>query len=132
MPESDGKYSKVEREILEILDDMEDKAPSRRPPNVVDFKRPRRRVPRIRMPDLSELRYALTPAKLMLTMLVAILGAVFLQSVPFLSPILVVVAIAAFAGVFFAKSRPTTPRSIGKNPSTKRWRGRDIDLSRRR
>ncbi|HLT18054.1 MAG TPA: hypothetical protein VKZ96_01255 [Thermomicrobiales bacterium] len=131
MPDSDGKYTKVEREILEILDELEDRGERRRPSNVIEFRRPQRKRPRIQMPDLSELRYALTPAKLMLIMFASILGAVFLQSVPFVSPILIIVAIAAFAGIFFAKSRPS-PGSIGTRSTTKRWRGRDIDLTRRR
>jgi hypothetical protein len=132
MSENDGKYSKVEREILEILDDMESRQPERRPSNIVDFRRPsRRRLQRLRVPDLSQLRYAVTPAKLLLLMLVAVLGAVFLQSVPFVSPVLVIIAIAAFVAVFFVRSRPPAG-PYSSSPKTKRWRGRDIDLSKRR
>lgn len=133
--QSDGKYTKVEREILEILDEMEQRSAPRRPSNVIEFRRPKRKRPQLRLPrqipNLNELRYVLTPAKLMLIMLASILGAVFLQSVPFVSPILIIVAIAAFAGIFFAKSRPSAG-SIGTRSTTKRWRGRDIDLTRRR
>lgn len=133
MADDKGKYSKVEREILEILDDIETKQDTKKPSNVVDFRKPvRRRVPRFRMPEISEWRYALSPAKLMLIMLAAILGAIFLQGVPFLSPILVIVAIAAFVGVFFARSRPSLGGSVSKSPGVKRWRGRDIDLTKRK
>ncbi len=131
MTESEGKYSKVEREILEILDDLDSQSPPERRSNVVEFRKPRRKMPRFRRPDLSDLRYALSPAKLLIIMFASIFGAIFLQSVPFLSPILIIVAIAAFGGIFFAKSRPASGSLPGK-PGTKRWRGRDIDLSKRR
>lgn len=134
MSDDKGSYSKVEREVLEILDDLESKQESKRPSNIVDFRRPaRRRMPRLSIPNLSELRYAISPGKLLLIMLAAILGAVFLQGVPFLSPVLIVVAIAAFVGVFFARSRPNVGGGYtGRAPGVKRWRGRDIDLSGRR
>jgi hypothetical protein len=132
MSDNDGKYSKVEREILEILDDIDSRQPERRPANIVDFRRPaRRRMPRLRLPELGQWRYAVTPAKLLILMLVAILGAVFLQGVPFVSPVLVVIAIAAFIAVFFVRSRPAAG-PYSSSPKTKRWRGRDIDLSKRR
>jgi hypothetical protein len=132
MSDNDGKYSKVEREILEILDDMDSRQPERRPANIVDFRRPaRRRIPRLRLPELGQWRYAVTPAKLLVLMLVAILGAVFLQGVPFVSPVLIVIAIAAFIAVFFVRSRPSAG-PYSSSPKTKRWRGRDIDLSKRR
>ncbi len=129
-----GNYSKVEREIMEILDDIETKQPPPRPSNVVEFRRPsRRKLPRLSLPSFDELRYAMSPGKLMLVMLAAVIGAVFLQGVPFLSPILIVVAIVAFAGVFFARSKPSGPggKYNAKQPGIKRWRGRDIDLSNR-
>ncbi|MEZ4523888.1 MAG: hypothetical protein R3A46_19980 [Thermomicrobiales bacterium] len=133
MADQKDKYSKVEREILEILDDMDTKSQKAPPSNIVEFRRPaKRRVPRITMPDLIELRYALSPAKLLLVILAAIVGAVFLQDVPFVSPILVVIAIVAFVGVFFARSRPSVGGSVSKSPGVKRWRGRDIDLSKRK
>jgi hypothetical protein len=132
MADSDGKYTKVEREVLEILDDIDTRTGTQRPSNVVEFRRPRRKkIPRVRMPDLSQLRYALSPAKMLIIMFASILGALFLQSVPFLSPILIVVAIVAFAGIFFAKSRPSAG-TLASKPGAKRWRGRDIDLSKRR
>ena len=132
MSDDKGNYSKVEREILEILDDIDAKQSPPRPSNVVDFRRPaRRRIPRFSLPDVSQLRYALSPGKLLLLMLAAIVGAVFLQGVPLLSPILIVVAIAAFVGVFFARSKPKVGGSASQKPGVKRWRGRDIDLTKR-
>lgn len=134
MSDDKGKYSKVEREVLEILDDIESKQETKRPSNVVEFRRPaRRRLPGFSMPDLSELRYAISPGKLLLVMLAAIVGAVFLQGVPFLSPILIAIAIVAFVGVFFARSRPAAPGGVNtKRSGVKRWRGRDIDLTKGR
>jgi len=133
MSDEKGKYSKVEREILEILDDIETKQQPTRPTNIVDFRKPvRSRVPRFSIPDFSELRYALSPGRLLLLMLAAIMGAVFLQGVPFVSPVLIVVAIVAFVGVFFARSRPSVGGVASKSPGVKRWRGRDIDLTKRR
>ena len=133
MSDDKGKYSKVEREILEILDDIETKQQPVRPSNIVDFRKPvRSRVPRFSFPDVSELRYAVSPGKLLLLMLAAIMGAVFLQGIPFASPVLIVVAIIAFIGVFFARSRPSVGGVASKVPGAKRWRGRDIDLTKRR
>lgn len=133
MNEEKDRYSRVEREILEILDDIETDPEPERPKNVVAFQRPaKRRIPRVRMPDVSELRYVLSPGKLLLIILAAIVGAVMLQDVAFVSPILIIVAIAAFVGVFFARSRPSVGGSVSKSPGVKRWRGRDIDLTKRR
>jgi len=132
MSDDKDKYSKVEREILEILDDIDSKQGPARPSNVVDFRRPaRRRLPRFALPDLSALRYAISPGKLLLVMLAAVVGAVFLQGVPLASPILIAVAIVAFVGVFFARSKPATGGFNTKTPGAKRWRGRDIDLTKR-
>ncbi|CAN5710027.1 hypothetical protein BH23CHL2_BH23CHL2_17300 [soil metagenome] len=132
MNDEKDRYSRVEREILEILDDIESDQEPKRPKNVVNFQRPAKsRIPRVRMPDISELRYLLSPGKLLLIILAAIVGAVMLQDVPFVSPILIIVAIAAFVGVFFARSRPSVGGSVSKSPGVKRWRGRDIDLTKR-
>lgn len=133
MNDEKDRYSRVEREVLEILDDIETDQEPVRPSNVVNFQRPAKsRIPRVRRPDVSELRYVLSPGKLLLIILAAIIGAVMLQDVPFVSPILIIVAIAAFVGVFFAKSRPSVGGSVSKSPGVKRWRGRDIDLTKRR
>ena len=133
MTDNDGKYTKVERQILEILDEIEDNQEESRPSNVVKFRQPpRRRLPRFTMPDISEVRYLLSPGKLLIIMLAAIIGAVFLQSVPYLSPILIVVAVVSFIAVFFARSRPTVGGVSTKDRGVKRWRGRDIDLTKRR
>ncbi len=129
MTDENEKYSKVEREVLQILDDLESREAPKRPSNVVDFRMPKRKFPRPSMPNFTELRYLLSPAKLLVIMLAAVLGAVFLQSVPLLSPILIVVAILALVGVFFARSRPAVG-GVSTRPGTKRWRGRDIDLSK--
>lgn len=132
MPEEKDRYSRVEREVLEILDDIETHQEPKRPANVVEFRKPvKSRIPRLAMPDLSEWRYRVSPGKLLLLILAAIVGAVMLQGVPFASPILVIVAIAAFAGVFFARSRPSLGGPASRPPGVKRWRGRDIDLTKR-
>ena len=133
MTEDDKKYSRVEREILEILDDFESAGPADRPGNVVDFRRPglRKRL-RSRFPDISEFRYALSPLKLVGILLAAIIGAIFLQGIPFVSPVLIVVAIAAIAGLFFVRSKPSVGGSVSSSSGPKRWRGRDIDLTRKK
>ena len=133
MSGDDGKYTKVERQILELLDEIEDNQDDTKPTNVVKFRQPaKRRLPRWQMPDLSEVRYLLSPGKLLIIMLAAIIGAVFLQGVPFLSPVLIVIAILAFVAVFFARSRPSAGGITTKDRGAKRWRGRDIDLTKRR
>jgi hypothetical protein len=132
MSDDKGNYTKVEREILELLDEIEEQQDKPAPSNIVKFRRPaKRRVPRFSLPNFSEIRYALSPGKLLIVILVAILGAVFLQDVPFASPLLILIAAVAFVAVFFARSRPSTGAPSSKGSGIKRWRGRDIDLTRR-
>lgn len=131
MSESDKRYSRVEREILEILDEMESKDEAPRPRNVVEFRRPpRSRIPSIPKPALPRPRSLLniTPARLLLATVALAIGAVLVQGFSgTLATILVLLAIASFLAMFFVRSSPGRS-SVSSGPRTKRWRGRDIDL----
>lgn len=132
MSKSDDRYSRVEREVLEILDGFDEKSSEDRPRNVVDFKRPKRArrfsMPSIRMP--ATLR-TLTPAKLLIATVLFALLAVFAQGISsMLATALVLGAVVSFIAIFFVGSGAGGGSSpVANPPRTKRWRGRDIDLN---
>lgn len=131
MSKSDDRYSRVEREILEILDGFEEEGSTDRPRNVVEFRRPKRSrrfsMPSLKMP--SGLR-TLTPAKLLIATVLFALLAVFAQGISsMLATALVLGAIVSFIAIFFVRSPTSGGTSVASPPRTKRWRGRDIDLN---
>lgn len=138
MPDrSDKELSKVEKDVLDILKDVELPDERReRPGNVIDFKRRKKRPKRPQIPtsrpqrsDFKRHLGRLTPAKMLAGTVIFALGAVFLQSVSgSLSMILVVAAIASFLGLFIVRSGGSGLGSTPSQPRVKRWRGRDIEL----
>lgn len=131
MSKSDDQYSRVEREVREILEGFEDESSTDRPRNVVDFKRPKRArrfsMPSIKLP--TGLR-TLTPAKLLIATVLFALLAVFAQGISsLLATALVLGAIVTFIAIFFVRSGPTGGSKVAGPPRTMRWRGRDIDLN---
>lgn len=132
------RYSKVEQEILDILEDVEEPPPSQRPSNVVKFQK-RRRNPlagaRKHLPDLRGSFSTLTPVKLLAATIIFAIAAVFAQNISgTLSILLVVGAVVSFLALFFVRSSPggsiSKPGGPG-SPHVKRWRGRDIVLEPR-
>ncbi len=129
MSESDDRYSKVEREIIEILDEMGDDDESR-PDNIVDFRSARSKSsfsmpkPRLRIPGFRQL---LTPGKLLAFALIFALLALFGRNAStLLAGVFAVLSVLCFASLLFVRSGPSTS-SIG-GTQTKRWRGRDIEF----
>lgn len=134
MSDSDKQYSRVEREILEILDEMESKDESPRPRNVVEFRRPSRsRIPGVPKPaiqrSIPRSILTITPARLLLATVGLAIGAVLIQGFSgTLATAFVVLAIVSFLAMFFVRSSPGGRGTVSSGPQTKRWRGRDIDL----
>lgn len=136
--DKDRRYSKIEEEILDILEKVDDSPPPRRGSNVVKFKR-RRRSPvaglRRALPDLRNPLDGLTPLKLLAATIIFAIAAVFAQNISgMLSLVLVLAAVIAFLALFIVRSGPRSsisgPKGSG-SPHVKRWRGRDIVLEPR-
>lgn len=130
MPDSDERYTKAEREILEILDDLGEEPEKKRPENVVDFRKKSSR-PRLSLPslDVSGWFRTLTPAKLFLAAIVFVIAAAFARGAfPMLSTVLIIAAVMSFLSLFFVRSGPSSS-SVSGPPRTKRWRGRDIEVN---
>ncbi len=132
MSDSDERYSRVEREILEILDGMETNEEATRPAKVVDFRRSKRKkMSQISLPSPKPLAprsfFSVTPARLLIATVGLALAAIFVQDYSgTLATIFVLAAIASFLAMFFVRSGPRG--SVSSSTQTKRWRGRDIDL----
>lgn len=138
MPESkDDRYSQVEREVIDILDEFEKKPRPRRrnPGKILDFQKPRKsfldrvkaRLP-TRRPALSS--NLVTPLRLLILSIVAAIGAVFIDRYSeTLSLVLILVAVCSFFALLFVRGTGG-PGGSGKlnTPETKRWRGKDITL----
>lgn len=136
--DNDKQHSKIEQEIMEILEQTDDEPTLTKPKNVVQFRK-RRRNPlkgfRERVPDLRQTFGTLTPAKLLAATIIFAVGAVLAQGFSgMLSILLVLAAIVAFFGLFVVRSSPggsiSKPGGPG-SPRVKRWRGRDIVLEPR-
>lgn len=131
MPEPDKPYSKVEREVLEILDQLEEQQPKERPGNVVDF-RTRKRQRRWRLPTLRRPRLdirAVTPLRmLLLTVVLAVLAFVVRDFSSTLALVLAIGSITAFLSLFFIGRSGPRPGGPPRAPQTKRWRGQDIEV----
>lgn len=122
MPEK--RYTKVEEEILQILDKMEvvDERPARPPLRVV-------RSP-VRKPRFDRVRAAanVTWLSLALTALFAFLALVAKENSHLLATTLAVFSILAFLSPIVLR-RPGSKGGIPPQHGTKLWRGRDISLS---
>ena len=137
MSDSDKQYSKVEREVLEILDQLDKDEPKERPANVIDF-RSRRPTPRsnpisglrskLRRPHLNI--PAVTPLRMFILMAVLAVAAYVLRN--YSSTIALLLAIASIVclmSLFFIGSASGKPGGAPRPPQTKRWRGQDIEVS---
>lgn len=135
MSESDKQYSKVEREVIEILDQLDLDGPKERPANVIDF-RSRRSKPRIQ--EFSKLRSklrrpridipAVTPLRMFLFMAALAVLAYALRS--YSSTIALLLAIASIVCLMslFVIGGASRPSGTPRPPQTKRWRGQDIEI----
>lgn len=138
MPDSkDDRYSRMEREVIDILDEFEEKPRPRRrkPGKILDFQKPRKSfLDRIksqlptRRPAVSS--NLVTPLRLLILSVAAAIGAVFVdQYSETLSLILIIVAVCSFFALLFVRGNGGSGGAGNlKTPQTKRWRGKDITL----
>jgi hypothetical protein len=133
MPDPNKPYTKVEREVLEILDQMEQQPAKDRPNNVVDFRARQRkrswRWPSLRRPQIS-LRL-LTPLRmLLLTVVLAVAAFIVRDFSSTLALILAIGSITSLLSLFFIGGSSGSGPGNGppRSPQTKRWRGQDIEM----
>lgn len=119
----DKKYTKVEEEIIQILDRMGDDPAPQRPPNLrlVHSQKPKRRsLPSLpRVPRMSP---TIVLAGVFLFAFVALMTSGVIQIVA------AVLALVCFIAMLFGRGK--TPRGASApNFGPQTWRGRDISLS---
>ena len=122
MPEK--RYTKVEEEILQILDKMEviDERPARAPLSVVRAPVRKSRFVRVRGAlDVPWLSLAVTAAFAFLAVVLAE------ENSHLAATTLAVLSILAFLSPVVIRRRGS-PRSLPSEQGTKLWRGRDISL----
>lgn len=135
---SDKRYTKVEEEIIQILNQMDDEPDREAPSNIVKFRprpRPKRevtRTPRLRTGGITQrVRQYSAGSWVGVGIVVAIVSWQLGRFVPMLGMAGVIVSLGAFMAALYtwrAGSVPGVP-TAGSGP--KRWRGRDIDFSPR-
>lgn len=120
----DKRYTKVEEEIIQILDRLESEEPAARPQLRIVPSRPKRsRTARFRRPTFTS-----RPAWFWLALSFALAAAAyFARDVSSTIALLFAIASAAvFFGPLFSRGPAVTP-TIGSS-TTKTWRGKDITL----
>lgn len=119
----DKKYTKVEEEIIQILDRMENEPPKTRPPHLrlVHSSRsaPRRR--RLSMPSLPALSPGITLALVFGFAFVALMTSGLIQIIA------TILSLGCFVLLLARRGRPGGSGSSIQGSKT--WRGRDISLS---
>lgn len=133
---TDKPYSKVEEEIIQILDQMEDDPAADPPSNLVAFRprpKPRRELPA--PPNLNNLgvlqrvrRYS-AGSWVGIGLVAAFVAWQSSRFIPMLGMIAMLVSIGAFMAALYTWRTGSTPGIAGTSATTKRWRGRDIDLA---
>jgi hypothetical protein len=124
MPEK--RYTKVEEEIIQILDRLEHEEPAPMRPNLRlvssrPKQRPRRRISLPRLPSRSS-RPAWT--WLVLSFALALAAYLLRDTAQTVTVLLAIASIIAFSWPLIARLRAGSPTS--GPPSTKTWRGKDI------
>ncbi len=119
----DKKYTKVEEEIIQILDRMENDAPKPRQPHLrlVHSTRSTSRQRRLSLPKLPALSPGITLALVFVFAFVALMTSGPLQIVA------TVLSLGCFALLFVRRGRGGA--SGGSMHGSKTWRGRDITLT---
>ena len=134
---SDKRYSKVEEEIIQILDQMDRESPPTPPANLVPF-RPRTK-PSPRRINTDRLRATGVSALARLRRYssgswvgVGVVAAVFAWQLSRFSGVLAMVAVVlsglAFLAALYTRRGGGAIGLPPSAPTTKRWRGRDIDF----
>lgn len=133
---TDKRYSKVEEEIIQILNQMEDEPQQEKPSNVVNF-RPRPKPKReIQMPQqvknagiLQRVRKYSAGSWVGVGIVAALVAWQLGRFVPLLGMIGMIATIGAFLAALYTWRVGSVPGVPSAPGGTKRWRGRDIDLS---
>jgi hypothetical protein len=120
----DKRYTKVEEEIIQILDKMDDGAPPRARPNLrlVKTTRPSRRF-RLSALNAGAISRRFPLAFMVLAFVLAIFAISFRDSSSTVATVLAVLAALSFFAPLLLSRRPAS----GASPiEGKMWRGRDI------
>ncbi len=119
----DKKYTRVEEEIIEILDQMENDAPKPKYPHLrvvhPPSSGPTRR--RFQLPSLSRVSPSMNLG------LVVVFAFVALMSSGIIQVIATVLSLGCLIILFFRRGRPSATASSIDGPRT--WRGRDISFT---
>lgn len=139
---TDKRYSKVEEEIIQILDQMDDDPKPEQPANLVQFRprpRPKREVPgksQIRQVQqagiLQRVRRYSAGSWVGVGIVAAIMAWQLSRFVNALALIAMVISIGAFMAALYTRKSGSVAGIPSSSSTTKRWRGRDIDLSQPR
>jgi hypothetical protein len=132
---TDKRYSKIEEEIIEILGQMDDTPAPEQPNNLVQFRprpKPKRPTPpRPKLPDtglLQKVRRYSSGSWVGVGIVAAIVAWQLGRFLPILGLVGMVVAIGAFLAAFYTRQKGSVAGLPSSSPTSKRWRGRDIDL----
>jgi hypothetical protein len=133
---TDKRYSKVEQEVINILNQMDDLPEKDPPSNLIQF-RPKPKPRRFSMPARAPRRSGLLDKvsqysagswlgvgifALLLTWGFGRYGMVF-------TAIGLTIAAAAFLAALYVRRTGARPRGLGPASGTKRWRGQDIEFT---
>ncbi len=133
---TDKRYSKVEQEVINILNEMEDVPQNDPPSNLVQF-RPRPKPRRVALPKtlksrpgiVDKVRQYSAGSWLGVGIFALILTWGFSRFSPVITAIGLILAAAALLAALYVRRRGTGPRGIGPSTGTKRWRGQDIEFT---
>lgn len=136
---SDKRYSKVEEEIIQILNQMDDEPAKAPPSNVVQFRKrpkPKRELPvKATVQNIGILQRARSYSAGSWVG-VGIVAAIVAWQIGRFVPVLGMIGFVASIGAFLLALYTWRAGSVAGIPQapagTKRWRGRDIDLSPQR
>ena len=136
---TDKRYSKIEEEIIQILDQMEDEPRNDPPANLVQF-RPRQKAKRElpKPPQLKNVgvlqrvrRYS-AGSWVGVGVVAALLAWQLSRFVSILAVIAMGVSICAFLAALYTRKTGSVAGIPSASATSKRWRGQDIDLTPRR
>ncbi len=138
---SDKRYSKVEEEIIQILDQMDQKPPAAPPANLVPF-RPRSKSSQRRFDTnrikatvtdpLTKVRRYSAGSWVGVGIVVAILAWQLSRFSGTLAMVAMVLSVLAFLAALYTRKSGAIAGGPPTASTSKRWRGRDIDFDHSR
>lgn len=136
---TDKRYSKVEEEIIQILDQMEDEPRKEQPSNLVQFRprpKPKRELPKTpqlqNVGILQRVRRYSAGSWVGVGIVAALVAWQLSRFVSALAVIAMAVSICAFLAALYTRKTGSVAGIPSSSATTKRWRGQDIDLTPRR